>query len=90
MPIHHTIETVRPTQAEFGQIAYEVMSCVYDIHNDQNMRLVAPEVAFKLTSFPDRLEAFEVHARRLLQHTSLQAIHWANITHKYVTFTTIC
>ena len=57
---------------------------------DQKMRLVAPEVAFKLTSFPDRLEAFEVHARRLLQHTSLQAIHWANITHKHVTFTTIC
>ena len=34
MPINRTIETVRPTQAEFGQIAYEVMSCVYGIHNE--------------------------------------------------------
>jgi hypothetical protein len=34
--------------------------------------------------------AFEVHSRRrLLQHTSLKAIHWANITNKHVTFTTI-
>ena len=57
--------------------------------HDQKMRLLAPDVALKLTAFPDRLEAFEVHARRLLQHTSLKAIHWANITHSHVTFTTI-
>ena len=57
--------------------------------HDQKMRLVAPDVAFKLTAFPDRLEAFEVHARRLIQHTSLNAIHWANLTQKHVTFTTI-
>ena len=57
--------------------------------HDQKMRLLAPDVAFKLTAFPDRLEAFETHARRLLQHTSLKAIHWANITHSHVTFTTI-
>jgi GxxExxY protein len=57
--------------------------------HDQKMRLLAPDVAFKLTAFSDRLEAFEVHARRLLQHTNLKAIHWANLTHKHVTFTTI-
>ncbi len=57
--------------------------------HDQKMRLLAPDVAFKLTAFPDRLEAFVVHARRVIQHTSLKAIHWANITHKHVTFTTI-
>lgn len=57
--------------------------------HDQRMRLLAPDVAFKVTAFPDRLEAFETHARRLIQHTSLKAIHWANITHKHVAFRTI-
>ena len=65
-----------------------VMGAKGHLH-DQKMRLVAPDVAFKITAFPDRLEAFEVHARRLLQHTSLKAIHWAKITHQHVTFTTI-
>jgi GxxExxY protein len=57
--------------------------------HDQKIRLLAPEVAFKITGFTDRLEAFELHARRLLQHTPLKSIHWANITHQHVTFTTI-
>lgn len=65
-----------------------VMGAKGHLH-DQKMRMLAPDVAFKLTAFPDRLEAFEVHARRFLQHTNLKAIHWANITHKHVTFTTI-
>jgi GxxExxY protein len=59
---------------------------------EQTMRLAAPEVAFKLTAFPEtpeRYEAFIVHARRLLRHASLKAIHWANITHHHVQFTTI-
>jgi GxxExxY protein len=34
MPIIKTTETIRPTQSEFGQIAYEVMRCVYGIHNE--------------------------------------------------------
>ena len=57
--------------------------------HDQKMRLLAPDVAFKITAFPDRREAFEIHSHRLLQHTSLKAIHWANITHNHVAFTTI-
>ena len=57
--------------------------------HDQKMRLIAPEVAFRLTAFTERLDAFETHARRLLQHTNLKAILWANITHHQVTFTTI-
>jgi GxxExxY protein len=57
--------------------------------HDQKMRLLAPQVAFKITAFPERLEAFEVHVQRLLTHTSLDAIHWANITAKQVTFRTI-
>jgi len=65
-----------------------VMGAKGHLH-DQKMRMLAPDVAFKLTAFPDRLEAFEVHAHRLLQHTNLKAIHWANVTHHHVTFTTI-
>jgi hypothetical protein len=57
--------------------------------HDQKMRLLGREVAFTITAFPDRLDAFEVHARRLIQHTALKAIHWANITHQRVTFMTI-
>lgn len=34
MPIHRSTETIRPTQAEFGQIAYDVMACAYGIHKD--------------------------------------------------------
>ena len=65
-----------------------VMGAKGQLH-EQKLRLLAPDVAFKLTAFPDRLEAFAQHAGRLLLHTSLQAIHWANITHSHVTFTTI-
>lgn len=57
--------------------------------HDQKMRLLAPDVAFKLTAFTDTSEAFVTHAQRLLKHTSLKAIQWANLTHHEVTFTTI-
>jgi GxxExxY protein len=57
--------------------------------HDQKMRLVAPDVAFKLTALPDEENNFEPHARRLLKHTTLKAIHWANITTRGIAFTTI-
>lgn len=56
---------------------------------DQNFRLVTPEAAFKLTALPDDNNAFAIHAHRLLMHTPLRAIHWVNITHHHVRFTTI-
>jgi GxxExxY protein len=34
MPIECTTETIRPSQVEFGEIAYEVMNHVYHIHNE--------------------------------------------------------
>ena len=52
----------------------------------QKMRLAADGVAFKLTTLQEHLEAFEAHALRLLEHTSLDAILWANIGRKTVTF----
>jgi hypothetical protein len=66
MPIYRKTDTIRPTQLEFGQLAYDV-----------------------ITAFTDRLEAFEIHSRCLLQDTTLKAIHWANITQKNAKFTTI-
>ncbi|MGV3660575.1 MAG: GxxExxY protein [Prosthecobacter sp.] len=56
---------------------------------DQTMRLVNPNVAFKLTSLTGNKEAFICHARKLVKHTPLEAILWANITHEHVTLTTI-
>lgn len=55
----------------------------------QRMRLVSPNTAFKITALQDRLDDFEKQARKLVHHTTLTAIHWANLTQKSVTFTTI-
>lgn len=55
----------------------------------QRMRLIAPDVAFKITGLLDRLGDFEGHARKVIQHTTLQAVHWVNITQKTLTFTTL-
>jgi GxxExxY protein len=56
---------------------------------DQKFRMLAPDVAFKLTALTEEENNFESHARRLLEHTSLKAIHWANMRHGKITFTTI-
>ncbi|HXI71441.1 MAG TPA: GxxExxY protein [Verrucomicrobiae bacterium] len=55
----------------------------------QKLRLAAPRVAFALTTLPEVGAEYESHARRLLQHTGLEAILWANIGLKLVTVTTI-
>ncbi|HMP79165.1 MAG TPA: GxxExxY protein [Pirellulaceae bacterium] len=57
MPIHRTIEPIRPTQTEFGQIAYEVMSCVYGIHNDFGR--LFDEVVYK-REFANRMAGIEL------------------------------
>ena len=55
----------------------------------QPFRVAAPGIAFKLTAFENELEHFAEHAQRLLQHTSLSAILWANISLRKVTFRTL-
>lgn len=57
--------------------------------HEQRMRLVAPEVAFKLTALPDEENNFASHACRLLKHTGLKAIHWANLLTRKISFSTI-
>jgi GxxExxY protein len=54
----------------------------------QAFRMVTPDVAFKITAMED-WSGFEVHARRLLEHTGLGGLHWINVTRTEVLFRTI-
>lgn len=54
----------------------------------QKFRLTAPNVALKVTAL-NRPDLFETHAQRLLEHTTLEALQWINITQKQVCFRTI-
>jgi GxxExxY protein len=56
---------------------------------DQKFRMLAPDVGFKLTALAEDENNFESHARRLLEHTTLRAIHWANMRNGKITFTTL-
>ena len=55
----------------------------------QKMRLAADGVAFKLTTLQKDMGFFKAHALRLLEHTSLNAILWANVGRRIVTFKTL-
>jgi GxxExxY protein len=52
-------------------------------------RMAAPRVAWKLTTFQQPDASFASHCRKMLNHTSLEAILWANIALHEVRFTTI-
>jgi GxxExxY protein len=56
---------------------------------DQRMRLVTPESAFKLTALSKPSRKILINARKLIRHTPLKAIHWANLTQDQITLTTI-
>ncbi len=55
----------------------------------QKFRLCRPRIAFRITALADQLHIFEHHARRILNHTALKAIHWININRSMVTFKTL-
>ena len=55
----------------------------------QRFRQFGPDVALKITTLSQRLDAFETHACKLLTHTSLQAIQWINISRDEVLFKTL-
>ncbi len=55
----------------------------------QAMRLLDPITGFRVTAFQKQEQNFAVHCRRLLYHTDLQKLLWANLTAKSVTLTTI-
>ncbi len=55
----------------------------------QKLRLVESGTAFRVTALSGDLSRFEIHARRLLDHTNLKAIQWINVTLTEVLFKTI-
>ena len=67
MPITTRIPIRRLSQAEFGDIAYEVMLHVFAIHNE-----IGRFFDEKITGFERSLDEFETHARRLLAHVDLR------------------
>jgi hypothetical protein len=57
---------------------------------NQDVRLLAPEVALQFSAFsPDYLAHFEFHLNRFMKHTSLRAIQWINLARSQVQFRTI-
>jgi GxxExxY protein len=55
----------------------------------QNARLTSSGAALKVTALYENEILFEQHARRFLEHTTLPAIHWVNITRHCVCFKTL-
>ncbi len=54
-----------------------------------SVNLAANDVAFEITSFRNNLDLYQKHAVKLVQHTELSAILWANVTANRLTLTTI-
>jgi hypothetical protein len=53
------------------------------------MRHVAPRILFKITALQERMDEFEIQARKLLSHADVDAILWVNITQTTITFTSL-
>lgn len=51
----------------------------------QKVRCAGADAAFKITALTDKLESFESHAIRFLQHTNLKHFLWINVTLRTVT-----
>ena len=56
---------------------------------NQRFHLLDSHHAFRLTAFNDSAPNYANDIKRLLNHSSLKAIHWINIAQQQVTFTTI-
>ena len=64
------------------------------VHNrsklgEQEVHLLRPTVAFKLTAITKGIERFEQHLCRFIRVTNLDAIQWVNFNHKIIAFKTI-
>jgi GxxExxY protein len=55
----------------------------------QRMFIHAPGVAFRVTGFTENQSHIEIHLRRLLALTDIEAIQWINLNHAKIEFTTI-
>ena len=55
----------------------------------QRAHLLSPQVAFKLTSYPEDRIAFKGHLQKFLNNTNLSKIHWVNIYRDQINATTL-
>lgn len=55
----------------------------------QSFQLVSPTEAFSVTAMTCAIEPYESHLIRLLQHTPLQHLHWINLNHHTIQFTSL-
>ena len=71
-------EVLRPVKVHFDDTEL----------GDQALHLVADRIAFKLTAFDSAVaeKHFVPHAQRLLAHTELEALLWANLDRHEITF----
>ncbi|WP_442511216.1 GxxExxY protein [Novipirellula sp. SH528] len=60
-----------------------------DFLGRQRYHLAAPNTAFKITAMNRDTSAYRTQLARLIHFSPLRAIHWINIAHHQVTFTTI-
>ncbi len=55
----------------------------------QEVHLLAPDIALALTAIRGETNLMELHQRRFLSHTNLQAIAWINLNGPEIQFTTL-
>jgi GxxExxY protein len=55
----------------------------------QKVRCAGDDAVFKITALTEKLESFESHAYRFLQHTNLKHFLWINVTLRTVTMKTL-
>jgi GxxExxY protein len=55
----------------------------------QHSRLIAPDVAFRITAHTDERDQVEPHLRRWLAHTRLRALQWINLNRTQIEFITL-
>jgi GxxExxY protein len=55
----------------------------------QKMCLLTPDTAWHFSAHHEHLESYEVHMRRLLNHTNLHAVHWINMNKHQVIMKTL-
>jgi GxxExxY protein len=56
---------------------------------NQQVHLLNPNVAFKITAITKGIESYEQHMNRFIRLTKLNAIHWVNFNHHEISFKTI-
>lgn len=55
----------------------------------QRFHLLEPDAAFRITAFGRITKGYKGQLKRLLRLSPLKAIHWINISHQEVTFTSV-